>query len=45
MRVDAGTSVLLSAQVHPDFHAETALEAVITFLREYGRPKGMYARP
>jgi transposase InsO family protein len=37
--VDAGTSVLLSAQIHDDFHAETALEAVIQFLREYGRPK------
>jgi hypothetical protein len=37
--VDAGTSMLLSAQVHDNFHAETALEAVIQFLREYGRPK------
>jgi hypothetical protein len=37
--VDAGTSLLLSAQVHADFHAETAFEAVLTFLRAYGRPK------
>lgn len=34
--VDAGTSILLSAQAHEDFHAETALEAVIQFLREHG---------
>src|SRR5258708_24533856 len=39
--VDAGTSILLSAQAHEDFHAETALEAVIQFLREHGRPKQM----
>jgi transposase InsO family protein len=39
--VDAGTSILLSAQAHDDFNAETALEAVIQFLREYGRPKQM----
>lgn len=37
--VDAGTSILLSAQVHDDFHAATALEAVIHFLREHGRPR------
>jgi len=36
--VDAGTSVVLSAQAHDDFHAETALDAVITFLRAYGLP-------
>jgi hypothetical protein len=41
MRVDAGTSILLSAQVHEDFHAATALEAVIRFLREHGRPTRM----
>ena len=39
--VDAGTSMLLSAQVHEDFHAATALEAVIRFLRDYGRPARM----
>jgi transposase InsO family protein len=39
--VDAGTSILLSAQTHENFHAETALEAVIQFLRERGRPKQM----
>jgi transposase InsO family protein len=37
--VDAGTSILLAAKVHPDYHAQTALEAVIEFLREYGRPR------
>lgn len=37
--VDAGTSSLLSAQVNADFHAETAFDAVVTFLQQYGRPK------
>jgi hypothetical protein len=37
--VDAGTSTLLSAQVHRDFHAETALDAVVRFLEQWGRPK------
>lgn len=36
--VDVGSSRLLSAQAHEDFHAETAFEAVVTFLREYGLP-------
>jgi transposase InsO family protein len=36
--VDAGTSILLSAQTHQDFHAETAFEAVVHFLRKYGLP-------
>jgi transposase InsO family protein len=36
--VDAGSSRLLSAQVHEDFHAETAFDAVVQFLREYGLP-------
>jgi hypothetical protein len=37
--VDAGTSSLLSAQVNADFHAETAFDADVTFLQQYGRPK------
>lgn len=37
--VDAGTSSLLSAQVSADYHAETALEAVVAFLRQWGCPK------
>lgn len=41
MRVDAGTSIALSAQAREDFHEQTALEAVITFLRQYGRPQQM----
>jgi transposase InsO family protein len=36
--VDVGTSILLSAQPHDDFHAETALDAVASFLRQYGLP-------
>jgi hypothetical protein len=39
--VDAGTSLLLFAQPHEDFHAQTALEAGIAFLREYGCPGRM----
>lgn len=37
--VDAGTSSLLSAQVNADYHAETAFDAAVTFLQQYGRPK------
>ncbi len=36
--LDAGSSRLLSAQPHEDFHAETAFDAVVTFLRAYGLP-------
>lgn len=36
--VDAGTSILLEAQVQADFHAQTTLEAVIHFLQRYGLP-------
>jgi hypothetical protein len=39
--VDAGTSIALWAQAREDFHEQTALEAVITFLRKYGRPRQM----
>jgi hypothetical protein len=39
--VDAGTSVLLSAQAREDFHAQTAMQAVINFLRAYGKPPMM----
>jgi len=39
--VDAGTSIALSAQAREDFHEQTALEAVIAFLRQYGRPRQM----
>ena len=36
--VDAGTSILLDAQVQADFHAQTVLEGVIHFLQQYGVP-------
>jgi Integrase core domain len=39
MRVDAGTSIALAAQAREDFHEQTALEAVIAFLRQYGCPR------
>ncbi len=37
--VDAGTSIWLHAEVGDDFHAETVLAAVVTFLRRYGLPR------
>jgi hypothetical protein len=37
--VDAGTSILLSAQAHDAFREETAFEAILAFLRIYGRPR------
>jgi len=39
--VDAGTSILLKAQVSADFHAQTVLEAVLNFLQAYGCPHQM----
>lgn len=39
--VDAGTSILLSAQVPEDFPATTVLEAVICCFREHGCPPPM----
>jgi transposase InsO family protein len=36
--VDAGSSILLSAQVRDDFRAETAFDAVITVMQQSGRP-------
>jgi hypothetical protein len=39
--VDAGTSILLNAQVSADFHAQTVLEAVLSFLQTYGCPHQM----
>jgi hypothetical protein len=39
MRVDAGTSIALFAQAREDFHEQTAMEAVISFLQMYGRPR------
>src|SRR6266487_285739 len=39
--IDAGTSIALLAQAREDFHEQTAMETVITFLRQYGRPRQM----
>src|SRR6266536_5388862 len=36
--MDAGTSILLDAQVQADFHAQTTLRAVMQFLQCYGLP-------
>jgi hypothetical protein len=38
MRVDAGTAVALFAQAREDFHEQTAMETVITYLQTSGRP-------
>ena len=37
--VYAGTSIALWAHAREDFHEQTALETVISFLRRYGRPR------
>jgi len=37
--VDAGTSSPLMAEVSSDFHAETAFDSVVRFLRQFGRPQ------
>lgn len=37
--VVAGTSSLLSAQVNADYYAETAFDAVVVFLHQWGCPK------
>jgi hypothetical protein len=39
--VDAGTSIALWAQAREDFHEQTAIEAVISFLQTYGCPQQM----
>ena len=36
--VDAGTSIALFAQAREDFHEQSAMEAVISFLQTYGCP-------
>ena len=36
--VDMGTSIVVAAQAHADFHAQTALEAMAQILQEHGRP-------
>jgi transposase InsO family protein len=39
--VDAGTSILVSAQVRPDFTAETALQAVAELVQQHGLPQAV----
>ncbi len=39
--VDMGTSILLAAHVHANFHAQTALEAIAQILRQYGKPESI----
>jgi hypothetical protein len=39
--VDVGTSILVNAQVRPDFTAETALKAVVETLRAQGLPESI----
>jgi len=37
--IDAGTSTLLLAQPHQDYHAETARDSVVELFRRYGLPE------
>ena len=37
--VDMGTSIVVAAHPHADFHAQTALEAMAQILQEHGRPE------
>jgi hypothetical protein len=36
--VDMGTSLVVAAHVHANFHAQTALQAIADVLVEHGRP-------
>jgi hypothetical protein len=36
--VDMGTSLVVAAQVHDNFHAQTALEAMAQILHQHGLP-------
>jgi transposase InsO family protein len=37
--IDAGTSILLEAQLRDDFRAQTAFDTVVQFLHHYGMPR------
>jgi hypothetical protein len=39
--VDMGTSIVVAAHVHANFHAQTALEAMAEVLTEHGRPEAI----
>jgi transposase InsO family protein len=39
--VDMGTSLVVAAQVHEDFHAQTALEAMAEILHQHGLPSSI----
>jgi transposase InsO family protein len=39
--VDTGTSMVLAAHVHANFHAQTALEAIAQVLVEHGKPASL----
>ena len=39
--LDAGTSIALWTQAREDFHEQTAMDAIIAFLRQYGCPPQM----
>ncbi len=36
--VEMGTSIVVAAHTHADFHAQTALEAMAQILQQQGRP-------
>jgi len=39
--VDMGTSIVLASEVHANFHAQTALQAMANILRQQGRPRSI----
>ncbi len=39
--IDMGTSIVVAAQVHDDFHAQTALEATAEILHQHGLPSSI----
>jgi hypothetical protein len=39
--VDMGTSIVLASEVHANFHAQTALQAMAAILRQQGRPRSI----
>jgi transposase InsO family protein len=39
--VDMGTSIVLASEVHANFHAQTALQAMASILQQQGRPRSI----
>jgi hypothetical protein len=39
--VDMGTSIVIASEVHANFHAQTALQAMASILQQQGRPRSI----